>query len=84
MVRLATPGHPVRAKVGVDMTGVGNTPTNPKDVCRNCRRPIAWIPMIGWLHSELRGYPREPTACETAHPDSCQHVLAQCPNRWTP
>ena len=31
--------------------------------CRNCRRPIEYVPGIGWLHGELPQYAHEDITC---------------------
>lgn len=36
--------------------------------CRNCRRPLAWVAGIGWLHEELPRYAHEPITCGFAAP----------------
>lgn len=36
--------------------------------CANCRRPLAWVQNIGWLHGELPQYAHEPIGCGVAEP----------------
>lgn len=36
--------------------------------CRNCRRPLLWLPEPGWLHGELPQYAGEELACDRAEP----------------
>lgn len=31
--------------------------------CRSCRRPIQWLPGVGWLHGELPQYAAQPITC---------------------
>lgn len=38
------------------------------DACRNCRRPLHWLPGIGWLHGEVARYAHEPITCTIAYP----------------
>lgn len=56
-----------------------------RDACRNCRRPIALLAQIGWVHDELPQYAAGPFTCDNAHPVSCtNHRTGQCPNGWNP
>lgn len=38
------------------------------EACRNCRRPLHWLPGVGWLHGELPQYAHEPITCADAYP----------------
>lgn len=38
------------------------------DACKNCRRPIHWLPGVGWLHDELPQYADQPITCTNAIP----------------
>lgn len=40
----------------------------PRSSCRHCRRPIAFVEGVGWLHDELPKYAHEPITCESAQP----------------
>lgn len=54
-----------------------------KDACRSCRRPIHWVPSVGYLHGELPQYAHEDNNCGYAHPVSCTwHRIGECPNGW--
>jgi hypothetical protein len=46
-------------------------PTITLSECRCCRRPIHWMPGVGWLHGELPQYAHEPITCERPHPVEC-------------
>lgn len=54
------------------------------DACRNCRRPIYWLPGVGWLHGELPQYAADPITCENAHPvclyAACDHGVGPDPD----
>jgi hypothetical protein len=42
---------------------------DPRNACRNCRRPVHWVPEVGsWLHGELPQYAGEPLTCGPALP----------------
>jgi hypothetical protein len=47
------------------------------DACRNCRRPLHWVPDIGWLHGELPRYAHEEITCVVPYPvceyRTCDH-----------
>lgn len=42
--------------------------TTERFACRNCRRPLHWLPEIGWLHGELPQYAARELTCERAEP----------------
>lgn len=65
------------------MTITKNFDVEAEDSCRNCRRPIQFVNVIGWLHCELPRYAHEPITCEWAHPVSCgSHHKGRCPEGW--
>lgn len=45
-----------------------------RNACRNCRRPIALLARIGWVHDELPKYADEPITCTKPVP-----VEYRCP-----
>ena len=60
---------------------MADTPT--EDACRSCRRPIEWVPGVGWLHGELPQYAHVDIGCSYPHPVSCTwHRQGECPNGY--
>lgn len=39
-----------------------------RNACANCRRPVALVAGIGWLHGELPQYAHEEPGCSIAAP----------------
>jgi hypothetical protein len=48
--------------------------------CRNCRRPLYWLPGVGWLHGELPQYAHESSSCNRAEP-VCDGNVPHCETR---
>jgi hypothetical protein len=47
------------------------------DACRNCRRPLHWLPPAGWLHGELPQYANQPITCQRPEP-VCDGDIPHC------
>lgn len=44
--------------------------------CSNCRRPLAYLAGIGWIHDELPRYAGQPITCEM--PDPVERRCTTC------
>lgn len=59
--RLDPPEAPVSSSPNLGTVFARNT-------CAHCRRPIAYLAGVGWLHDELLAYADDPIGCSAAQP----------------
>lgn len=46
----------------------GHATVLARNTCKHCRRPIAYLVLVGWLHDELAAYAGDPVGCAAPEP----------------